>query len=539
MPYMIQKLKSGKYTVRKKNSAGKPVGGRLGTYDSEEKAKNKMKALYANEDKMKKEVAQSIPGELVEDFSGESVEETEEEMSEAFFRGKYYPTHNAKTFDQLKLAEAASAMSEAIGVRGAQMTEMVGNITWAFIYDPEQDVSTLRSDLDALFNSYIAEIEEILGVVENQEDATKIAEDELAEKNFETTMEIVETKTLSAELIEKSIKDKLFGVLNEDEEKVIQKVMQEVSEGKIEENRAPLMLDMLVIQPGWGNGRDNHYYPKEMLAEFAEAAFTGAKMYATDHRQEEKSIRTWVSTAIRLVDFTESGAPVFRVYVHDGNLAEQLRNLDKGGIVERMAGSICARGKVDKKLFEKDGRKGKRVVEISPNAGIDWVTEPGAGGQVIGLIEKSLEEGGTDMTIESTNPKAEELEEAKTEDVVINESDEETSEEETTETLISAEEKVEIIGAEEFAKLPKAAYAKLLTADYKTAEKMQEAIREEISYIEECLGESSVTRDPSTGVVTVRGNEKADDIVAPVSTEELDAPVFNAEELEEIRKTHI
>ncbi len=46
----------------------------------------------------------------------------------------------------------------------------------------------------------------------------------------------------------------------------------------------PMTMRVRIIKPGWGNERDNHFYPAEVLRRDA-GVFAGAKMYETDHEE--------------------------------------------------------------------------------------------------------------------------------------------------------------------------------------------------------------------------------------------------------------
>lgn len=149
---------------------------------------------------------------------------------------------------------------------------------------------------------------------------------------------------------------------------------------------APLQLDIAVIEPGWGNKRDNHYYGAEMLKANA-AVFKGAKMYATDHREDEKNVRTEVSQVLDCpVGFTETGAPIARVGVFDEQFAASVRNRAALGKLEDLEVSILASGTA--RPLERDGRKGKQIESISSEGvNVDWVTRAGAGGRALRLAE--------------------------------------------------------------------------------------------------------------------------------------------------------
>ena len=160
-----------------------------------------------------------------------------------------------------------------------------------------------------------------------------------------------------------------------------------------EDGKGPLYVDLIPIRPGWGNSRDNHYYTAEAV-KGAAAVWKGAKMYATDHVQEEKNVLTEVSEVVESpVSHTEDGIPVVRAAVINPLFADVIRMRQATGILGNLECSIVARGLVEKEEFEdpETGRTGHRVTEIlADDAGIDWVTRAGAGGRALAIAESEL-----------------------------------------------------------------------------------------------------------------------------------------------------
>lgn len=173
------------------------------------------------------------------------------------------------------------------------------------------------------------------------------------------------------------------------------------------ETGGPLTVKVKLIRPGAGNKADRHYYPAPMLKRDARR-FAGAKMYETDHRSEEKSTRTWVSTIRDVSEFDADGSPVAEVVVHDPGFAERLRNLNAAAMLGRMECSILASGRV--KEGQVDGQDYRIVEAIEDVQSVDWVTRAGAGGQAVALAES--EEGMTvnDKPGEGEQPVAESVE---------------------------------------------------------------------------------------------------------------------------------
>lgn len=163
------------------------------------------------------------------------------------------------------------------------------------------------------------------------------------------------------------------------------------TEGDPADTSKPPYIDMVIIQPGWGNKRDNFFYPAETLKRDA-GIFVGAKQYETDHREEEKSTRTWVSTIEKIVGFTEDGAPIGRAVIHDPSFAERARNLKKAGLLNKLECSILASGKA-RAGYEENGRKGRWVETLEAASAVDWVTAAGAGGHALEFSELDHSKG--------------------------------------------------------------------------------------------------------------------------------------------------
>ena len=187
--------------------------------------------------------------------------------------------------------------------------------------------------------------------------------------------------------------------------------------GLIEDSgsNGPLQLNVAVVEPGWGNKRDNNYYPADVLERDAKV-FEGAKMYATNHRAADKSVLTEVSQVLECpVGFTESGAPIARVGVFNSQFAESIKNREALGVLGDLHCSILARGQIQKG-FISGGRKGRKVTSITEAASVDWVTQHGAGGRALSLtesdtiiMEESMSDQHTDiLDAESEATKAEE-----------------------------------------------------------------------------------------------------------------------------------
>lgn len=239
----------------------------------------------------------------------------------------------------------------------------------------------------------------------------------------------------------------------------------------------PLILRVVPIRPGWGNERDNYYYSREALHNDSQRVFQGVKMFETNHRPEETNNRTWVSTIIDTAEFTDDGAPISRVGVHDPTFAQKVLNLVE---LERTVGkpmlpllecSIRGSGSVRKGVFEEGGRKGKYITALGEMSSVDWVSKAGAGGRALGLAES--EDGGVTMP----EPEQENVENAaQTEQAPLGtEQPAQESAPEVAPVPVRLAE-AEVTAALDAVPLPQRVKALLAGAQYETAQALQEAI---------------------------------------------------------------
>jgi hypothetical protein len=269
-----------------------------------------------------------------------------------------------------------------------------------------------------------------------------------------------------------------------------------VTDGEIVENaqsqaRAPLNVDFALIYPGFGNKRDNHYYPRDMLERDC-PVFKGVKMYATDHRPEEKSVRTEVGVIEDVIGFTDEGAPIGRAVLFDPSFAEATRNRASAGKLSTLECSILAKGKI--KSGKINGRKTNIVEAITSASSVDLVTKAGAGGQALAIQESDLEEsdaGGDIMPNEITEvtEPTEEIEEQ-----TLQEADdqpvEEMQETETVESKTVLAERVTELLSE--SGLAEDAQAMLAARPYENEEQIAEAITEMRDFIKRVSGSGNV-----------------------------------------------
>lgn len=230
--------------------------------------------------------------------------------------------------------------------------------------------------------------------------------------------------------------------------------------------RDPLIIDAVLIKPGRGNKKDGHYYSADMLKRDAKV-FEGVKMYTTDHKAGEKSERTEVSKLERIVGFTEAGAPIGRIVIFDPDFAEKTRNRAKSGTLADLHCSILAHGRVVQGTAP-DGERAGIVEAITAAQSVDWVTQAGAGGHAMNLVENG------DPMPADVNPEV-----VVAAPVVVVEV---LKEVDPAPVFLSEAEVGELFTAR---KLAPAVRARLQGGQYATAEKLTEAIESEVAYLKE------------------------------------------------------
>jgi len=176
------------------------------------------------------------------------------------------------------------------------------------------------------------------------------------------------------------------------------------------DGNGPLRLEVVLIEPGAGNTRDKHWYPRTMLENCA-PIFAGAKMFATDHRDSERNARTEVADIMRCpIRFTESGAPVAEVGIFDPAFARKAYNRHLQGTLSNLHVSIVGDGKSRKATI--NGEEYKVVEEIMKGSA-DFVSYAGAGGHAAGIAESEpvAEVEAAPAPIEETTMTKDEIEE--------------------------------------------------------------------------------------------------------------------------------
>ena len=145
------------------------------------------------------------------------------------------------------------------------------------------------------------------------------------------------------------------------------------------------------IRPGFGNSRDNFYYPTETVREATNAGlFVGKKMYVNHPRKSdatelpERSVKDWFATTKESSWDAQRNRPRVRVVVHDDDAFKRFQEAPEQIAFSIIGGGMARPGKVN--------GKSTRVVESFDNvASVDWVTEAGAGG-ALDFMESAAEE---------------------------------------------------------------------------------------------------------------------------------------------------
>ena len=325
------------------------TGDSLGCHDTRAKANTQVAALNVNveeagmNDTMLESTTLEIDGHQV--TMAALVSEYQEAHHHEWNGGEDIASMPAGSWSALSFADIKAAReAEELAATVEQRTDEFQRIFRNIMFDSE--TTDKRAALLALVDEFVTEIEAIK-VEEAAEGLT-----ELAENDSLSILEILE--------------------------------VQEQEEDTDEPRHT--IIRVALIEPGLGNMRDKHYYPREMLERDAHV-FQGVKMYATEHKDSERSVRTEVSQILRCpVGFSETGAPLADVAIYDREFDHNVRERDHHGTLSDLHCSILASGRV-KKGVEMDGEKVNVVEAITEARAVDWVTRAGAGGRALSLVE--------------------------------------------------------------------------------------------------------------------------------------------------------
>lgn len=143
----------------------------------------------------------------------------------------------------------------------------------------------------------------------------------------------------------------------------------------------------VLIEAGTNHSK-KRYYPERTLQEAA-GLFSGLKMFLDhpteeeDMQKPERSLREWVATIVE--SWYEDGKILGRVQVHSDWLWESLSTDE---VFRNHIGiSINAAGRHSYGTI--DGQVMEIIEELVSPRSVDWVTEPGARGRVLQLIESA------------------------------------------------------------------------------------------------------------------------------------------------------
>jgi len=265
-----------------------------------------------------------------------------------------------------------------------------------------------------------------------------------------------------------------------------------LGEGAVNGYSGPVVMDMAMIEPGFGNAKDNHYYPAKTLKDAAHL-FEGVKMYLTNHMPKEHTVRNEVAEILKCpVRFTSTGAPVARVGVFDAAFAENVRNRDRLGTLANLQCSILGSGRVRKDAVDEGGRKGHLVEEILGIKTVDFVPRAGAGGRVLGLVEME------DNTVEKQTEVTEE--EKKVEDTVVEEAIQEDAQ---PQALDSSVVLPLLMGSD----LPAKTQKRLAEKQWFSTEDVQGAIQNALDIVAEIKG-AALVEDMGESTETPKAEEK-------------------------------
>lgn len=207
--------------------------------------------------------------------------------------------------------------------------------------------------------------------------------------------------------------------------------------------RAPVVVDFQMIRPGPGNARDKHYYPAGVLRRDAHV-FNGVDVFATDHKETDRSERTKVGKVLRVpTRFTEDGAPVAQVLIYDPAQAEKARNRNDADALDTLECSIFGTGRA--KESDVGGVTYKVVEAITAGRYLELVSKAGAGGKALSLAESNS--GGGDVKKQERPSPVEEVEEVEIEEA--EDGSEAGTEQEPTEAPAEEPENEEPEGGEE------------------------------------------------------------------------------------------
>lgn len=173
------------------------------------------------------------------------------------------------------------------------------------------------------------------------------------------------------------------------------------------------VVNLKLIQPGWGS---SGYYSPQMLERDGPKAFTrGTHMYwdhpsTTDEAaRPERSLRDLAAVLVSDAAWQTNGPAGAGLYAQAKTFGGYREAIEEMG--PHIGVSIRALGKAAP--GEADGRKGPVIESIEKARSVDFVTAPGAGGQILNLFEAARERT-TTTPVQEGHMDDKELSEART-----------------------------------------------------------------------------------------------------------------------------
>ena len=146
-------------------------------------------------------------------------------------------------------------------------------------------------------------------------------------------------------------------------------------------------IPIKIIQPGWGS---SGYYPAEVLERDGPKIFTkGMHMYwnhptqSEEAERPERSLNDLAGVLLSDARWDANGSKGPGLYA-DAKVFENYRSA-VDDMAEHIGVSIRAMGKAQQGTLE--GRRGPLITELTAGRSTDFVTAPGAGGEIITLFE--------------------------------------------------------------------------------------------------------------------------------------------------------
>lgn len=308
-----------------------------------------------------------------------------------------WSTSMADAMDKVTAAE----LDEKYNDLALMFMDVATNILWASedevpnrgtaLVSAANELATLLGDVsvDTVEAEVEAEPEEI---IEEMAEATKYEPTTVADLGIVTSPDIEELP------VEESVtEDVIPTILLEQGASILPKqfaergsLLEAVDVGGEENRRGPLRLRVGLITAGPGNKRDNHWYPQGAL-EAAAPLFAGAKMFQTQHVDEERTTRNEASIVEQVIGYDPEHGLVADVLSYDPDFCEKVRNRRDAGRLDTLQCSIYAGGTAQKGTI--NGEAYQIVQSIDQVVSVDWVAWGAAGGHVveaeeIGMLER-------------------------------------------------------------------------------------------------------------------------------------------------------